>query len=722
MEPVNHFNHIINWFNSNPIIAWICVIVIAVGTLEPFLGVVGKLFKFCKNKYLRVFPNKDNLIRSYLPNKPEYFIGRTDQLNELNNILKTNNVVVLVNGLGGIGKTTIVLEYIHKKEYYKKYQHIEWVSVTDDIQSSIIIHKFSDSVKFIYDINKQPNENFKILMAELNNIIGNNLLVIDNAKDEKDIINNLDELKRSNWKIVFASRCDVQEIQAKIEIGVLKHEEAKKLFIKHCPDIKDLAILETLLIDIHHHTLLIELLAKTLKSNKALSISTLFEKFQKDGIKAPDFQIKVNTGTHAVMTNKDKQARINEYIQSMFDISSLNEKGKKNLLYFSILPSIEIYFGDLKIFFNVSEENEIEFIESLNHIVANGWIQENNKTYKMHPLIQSVINEKLKPDAENCSDIIITFANILYYDSYQSPLSKKEFVPFAESIWNIVYDASNEQQMLTNNLASLINNLALIFSIFCNYEKALEYQKIDIKILEQTLGLEHPDLACSYNNIASTYCSLGNYFKALEYQKKSISILEKVLDPKYHDLATSYNNIAITYQNLGNYFKALDYQKISISILEKVLDPEHPDLASSYNNIALLYQNIVNYDLALEYQKKSITIREKVLDPEHPDLAISYGNIALTYGSLGNYRLALEYQKKSIAIFEKVMGPDHPSLATFYNNLATTYYNLNDFKNAKNYIDRAIEIYNIKLPKEHPNFLNSLEWRKIIYDALGTNL
>ena len=724
MDTLSDVNRAFIFIEQHILVSVLLIILLILIVLFLFIIKVEKISKIIQTileiprDIIQFFQKKAPITPSYLPNKPDFFIGRDKQLKELHKLLKTSNSVALVNGIGGIGKTTIALEYIHNKKYNKNYRHIEWVTITSDIQSGFINNKFSDDIKFVYNTNKQPDENFTQLMVELNKVKGNNLLVIDNANDEPDILKNLDALKRTNWKLLFTSRCDIQEISAKIEIDVLKPDEARNLFLKYCPDIDNFSVLDLILKQIYYNTLVIELVAKTLKNHKSLNINTLSEKLLEGGIKNKDIQIEINTGAHAIMTNNEKKARINEYIQRIFDLTTMSETDQKYLLYSSILPSVEIHIEDLKIIFNILEESELAFIESLNHSVNNGWLQEKSKTYKMHPLIKAVIQEKLEPNADNCKDIIINIAYLFICEPNESLISRKELVPFAESIWNSVYNEKNKQQFLTNELGALANNLAEINRALGNYEKSLDLHMKSITIRKKLFLEDSLEIAISYGNIALIYSDLDNHEKALEYQILDLSIREKILAPEDISLASSYGNIALTYLYLGDFEKALEYQMKDIAILEKALDQDHPYIASAYNNLSLTYQYLKQYEKALEYQNIAIIIGENNLIKNHPDLATYYGNIALIYNYMENYKLALEYQKKDIAIKEEILDKNHPNLATSYNNIASIYYYLQDYKKAKYYIDKAVEIRRLALPINHSKLNESLEGQKDIYNAI----
>ena len=691
-----------------------------------------------KQKPLSIIPNYDT----------KKLIGRKDILEQLHKMLTKNKSAILMNGIGGIGKTTVALAYCNTEKYHKEYQNIVWVTLTQSLKESIINAFIDKDIDFKYNEKEDTDKNFNHLLNTLRNITGNNLLVLDNANNDKEIIENKQSLEDTNWKILLTTRC-LLDYEYTIQVDKLSEEDAVDLFLQYCK-VEDIETLKKLLFHIDYHTLLTELLAKTLKRSPLLDINKLYEIIKSQDISAPRIKKEIPIGAHAEYRKAaKKEEELYTYILSIFELEYMSEKENEYLRYFSILPSVEISIIDLYKFFGISDEIEIEFEKTLNSLVQKGWILENNKTYKMHQLIQAVVREKLQPDTENCKDIIVTFANLLNYEPHESPLSRKELVPFAENIMNSVYNKKNEQQILTNNLATLANNFALRYQDLGIYEKALEYQEKSITIYEKVLDREHPFFAVSYNNISITYRNLGNYYKALEFQEKSIAIFEKVLEPNHPNLATSYNNIAVTYRDLGDYEKALEYQIKSIYIREKVLDanhpnmaisynnialtynslgnyekaliyqnknieifekilaPDHPDLATSYNNIAVTYRDLGDYEKALEYQIKSIYIREKVLDANHPNMAISYNNIALTYNSLGNYEKALIYQKKNIEIFEKILAPDHPDLATSYNNIAETYMFLGNYEKGLEYQEKSITIREKVLDPEHPSLATS---------------
>jgi len=151
------------------------------------------------------------------------------------------------------------------------------------------------------------------------------------------------------------------------------------------------------------------------------------------------------------------------------------------------------------------------------------------------------------------------------------------------------------------------------------YAKALSPLEQALHLRENALGSEHADVASSLNNLAVLYQAQGLYAQAEPLYKRALAIEEKVLGPDHPRVATGLNNLALLYEAQGLYAQAEPLYKRALAIKEKVLGPDHPRVATGLNNLAGLYQAQGLYAQAEPLYKRALASDEKVLGPDHPN-------------------------------------------------------------------------------------------------------
>lgn len=616
-------------------------------------------------------------LTSRAPLKSKIVVGREADLEELERLLVENRQVVLVNGLGGVGKTTLCREYYWN--HYKNYDHLAWIDYRGSIKDSFSL-QFGRMAGFIEDDSIDTRFD-KIVALLCRPELENTLLILDNIDrlDDPDI----DTIRSLPLKVIAASRLQIKGFP-RHQLGLLPLDECKKLFTKHyeCQDDED--HLEKIINLAGRHTLTVELLANTAK-NSCTELKEFYSQLLEIGFNL-DETIKEHTTSewHA----HEEDTFFNQLLK-VFELSGINDDELYILTNLSILPNLHI---EVK---NVKEWLGLESLNDLNSLVSKGWLlkEEKSRTVYMHPVIGEVVRYRTEPDVEKCGQLLKNICSNLSYKPEDIPLTRKWLIPYSESILSCLQE---------NNIdfSIIFNWLSLIFKAIGNYDKALKFQLKALSILETFFGKENLDLANSYSNLAMIYKAMGQFKQAFTYQFKAIHIQKKTFPKEHLSLSTSYNNLSMIYCDMKMLEEAMDYQLKSINILENLHKKEHPDLARSYNNLARVLQYTGNLKDAIDFQLKALTIQEKLLNKEHPDLACSYNNLAMLYYEIGNLKKALEYQLKTLTIIENQLK-DHPHLASSYNNLSIIYQAMGHLEKALDSQLKALFIRQKILSEEH---------------------
>jgi len=317
---------------------------------------------------------------------------------------------------------------------------------------------------------------------------------------------------------------------------------------------------------------------------------------------------------------------------------------------------------------------------------------------KTKPLFErslSVIEKVLGSEHPNVATCLNNLA--LLHQTQGNYAQAQPLYERALAIWEKVYGEVHPQ------VAIGLNNLAELHRDLGNYEQAKPLYERALAIDEKVYGTEHPDVAIDLNNLAGLHYAQGNYEQAKPLYERALAIDEKMLGKEHPNVAIRLNNLANLHKALGNYEQAKPLLERSLAILEKVHGTEHPLVASSLNNLALLHKTQGNYEQAKPLYERALAIFEKVYGEVHPSVATGLNNLALLHDNLGNYEQAKPLFERSLAIREKVFGQEHPAVATGLNNLAGLHYAQGNYEQAKPLLERALAIFQKVLGDDHPN-------------------
>jgi len=153
------------------------------------------------------------------------------------------------------------------------------------------------------------------------------------------------------------------------------------------------------------------------------------------------------------------------------------------------------------------------------------------------------------------------------------------------------------------------------------YSQAEPLLRDALAIREKSLGPEHPDTATSLNHLAGLLMGRGNLAEARPLCERALAIQEKALGPEHPDTAQSLHNLASLLSSQGDIAGARPLYERALAIQEKALGPEHPATARSLDNLASLLSHQGDIAGARPLYERALAIREKALGPEHPDMA-----------------------------------------------------------------------------------------------------
>jgi hypothetical protein len=629
-------------------------------------------------------------------------VDRVDFLPAIDSKLQAESLPVYLHAIGGIGKTTIAQAYCNSPEYAERYDYIFWIeSISNDVRKDVLGY---DIFSFKSESDNLDNEFYRFV-RQSRELDGNVLLIIDNVQQVEQIqsIEKDKSLSLLRWKILVTTRAILNDNKFKkrvVDVKELKINHCYDLFYSYYEEIEENkseneGFLNKIFELLNYHTYLIVLLAKV-GENGNYSIKKLLSMLDEKGLIHSELQIDIRSG------NSKEYVQLYKHIESIFKFGQITDEERKILTCFSILPDRAILEDDLILWMKNDKYTELKLKETFKALFEKGWLIQERQTcngekfftYKCHNLIQTVLRNKLKLDAENCQWLIDNFVEFMYVESGEKYTHKIPYYDCVDSILQYVNaDVVPIYNLKKNYLKLLWRNdyspkLAYSLAEYLkkNYEKVFPNKKSEdwiIGLLE--INKLYSDSYVEYSQ------DKGKFIKTYELRKETLSIAQKHLSKDDIRFLLAERDVAISQRNLNQY-------KESISTLERICY----DVDSLLNN-----------ERNEETRKKLQNLLLRTLD----SLGISYNALArqkendmIIDECIVSLRKGLEVRGKSLHLYLTIYNGDHTSLIAPYNNIGINFLSLykngdtgkDNLEHAQEYITKAQKI-RLKEFGEHSN-------------------
>ncbi|MCX6051106.1 MAG: NB-ARC domain-containing protein [Campylobacterales bacterium] len=393
-----------------------------INALKDFLEAEGKLYKVMENldklklhflEQKKYFENSQIKGKSYqttatlfgIPKyRDENIFGRDEDLKDLEKLLQKNNHLALINGFGGIGKTTLASKYYLNSQNI--YDNMYWMEFSNSLKETFVNFHLT---LFEETSNLSEDEIVSKVLHKINNTHGHNLLVIDNVHDNKNT--ELIESINNNCKVLITSRKSFESIET-LELKILSLESSKKIFKKYYTKECNENTLDEIIKKTAGHALTVELLAKASNKNKRKSLEDILA-----------HMLEVGFDLSKVLNENFDESLVVEQLVKRFedDLKDLNDTQKLILQNLSILTAQEFNEKKFLTWMGVDEDDYDNYEASVESLVEIGLIKRvGDSKISMHQVISEVVKKVLSLEYKNCEKLIRAISDEIALDSSRS--------------------------------------------------------------------------------------------------------------------------------------------------------------------------------------------------------------------------------------------------------------------------------------------------------------
>ena len=330
------------------------------------------------------------------------FVGRENELRQIETIFSSGQQVLFLSGMGGIGKTELAKRYAYL--YGEEYRTIVFVPY----QGSIVQTVCGEDIH-IHNVHREQSEEgleteeeyferkLKILKEQTTK---DDLIILDNFDVEED--ENLERFLECPCRFLITTREDFRDYDfCQIDVQQMEDiNDVEALFAVYNPrsyEEEERGEIREILKLVEYHTMTVELIAKYLREAEEEPYVLLEKMRMIEGI----------TGTEEVSVKhrKDRKMqsqKVQEHLKALFDLSGFSNVQLELMQSLSLLGYVRI-----------ARETFLSYVplagakEALDKLIRLGWVEQNRKTDKisLHQIILDLVYHDSKPTAESCPAI-----------------------------------------------------------------------------------------------------------------------------------------------------------------------------------------------------------------------------------------------------------------------------------------------------------------------------
>ncbi|MFI0967587.1 tetratricopeptide repeat protein [Streptomyces sp. NPDC021080] len=180
-------------------------------------------------------------------------------------------------------------------------------------------------------------------------------------------------------------------------------------------------------------------------------------------------------------------------------------------------------------------------------------------------------------------------------------------------------------------------------------------------------------------NLASAHHDSGRFDSAVEEFIDAAAVAAEHLGPEHARTLTLRNGLALAYEDSGRPKQAIEIYEDLLRHPERLVRREHdltppiPSAASVRNNLAGAYESVGRYEESVALYRAVLAELTDVLGREHPTTVDCLGNLGYALESAGRLDEASDIYRDVLERRVAILGEDHPDTLLSQSNLANLH-------------------------------------------------
>lgn len=699
------------------------------------------------------FPGRDNSAFE-VPGRNQRFTGREDDLRKLRTQLRSSPKVALagsapvaLQGMGGIGKSQLALEYAHR--YRAAYDVVFWL---DADNLSFIEATVGDLGPALaapsYDSNR---DNARAVLRTLKSTDLRWLIIFDNADEVKGVLPYIPEGK---GHVLITSR-NLQWVDhaTTMPVDVFKRAESIQHLVKRVPAIR-----------VERADNVAALLG-----DLPIAVAAAAAWLADTGSSVDDYLEQVaRYGPGVVM-----EPNSNVSVEATWELS-LNHLREGNPAAYRVLQLCSIFAPEIAADLVYSDE----FAEALvpfhaqakERLVRHQLVQQANRLalirvdprgdnpagergrgglVLMHRLLQHAVRSRMSdaeleearrqvhkilaaaaPDDVDDPENWPRFRTIWpHLEASKAAFSREVEVrslmidwvryrflrsdlddgrKLAEDIseaWKAMLSQEGDGQSkldLRRQLLHLQCNLANILSFLGSYKESRDLDEQVLAEQQELLGEDHPHTLMTAGGLARDLRGLGEYAEALRLDERTFDAWKRIFTEEHARTLAALNNLAVTQRLMGDFREARKSDEIVFAGRRAILGDSHPDTLASSAYVAIDMRDAGDYEQSIT---RLTSVHRDFLQVRGRDALLTLRtqtNLAVSLRAAGRAEEAGELLENAYERLNDQFGPGNPETLAARLSLSINLLAVDLHERAGREMESVQRIYEENYGSRHP--------------------
>ena len=219
-----------------------------------------------------------------------------------------------------------------------------------------------------------------------------------------------------------------------------------------------------------------------------------------------------------------------------------------------------------------------------------------------------------------------------------------------------------------------------------DFESSRDLARAVVEVWERRWGPDDEMTLIARRHLANAIRELGNPTDALIMDEEVLRRFQAVFGPDHEHSMATVNSVSADLRAVGRFVQARELDEENYRRQRRVLGEEDRSTLRTGGNLAVDLRMVGEYAQALLLDEEILGTSRRVFGSEDPDSLLVASNVARDLNALGRFVDALRRQEEVLPTHERVNGVNHPQVLYARRNIVISYRKLGRTREA---IDEA---------------------------------